>query len=204
MALDYEARGTNEWRRVYGRPRSFDPARGDVLMTQGRADFGCEFEVLDPRFYSGSESGLREVTLTHTGEMTGGFYAPFSAPIATQGGTGQQSGSLTNLGTVDSPAHIVFRGPVTDPRVSSETGWEVGATGHLKHDERLEIDPIRHTVRLYDGDGIGRTAFSRLTRRSQLSSISIPPGTTNVFFSGLDDTNSSTAVIQWRDAYQSF
>lgn len=204
VALDYEARGTNEWRRVYGRPRSFDPATGDVFMTQGRADFGCEFEVLDPRFFSGSESGLREHTLTHESELQGGWTFPARFPLMSQVAVGAREGALTNSGTVDTPVHVVFRGPISDPVVRSGNGWEVGFRGSLRRDERVEIDPVRHTVIKYDGDGRGTNAFSGLTRKSQLSRLSIPPGLTNVFFSGADDTHSSTAVVQWRDAYQSF
>lgn len=204
IPLDYEVNGTHEWRRVYGRPRSFDPPTGDVLMLQGRADFGCEFEVLDPRFFSGADEGLHEHTLTHFGEMTGGIYAPVAAPVATRGTSGSRAGALVNAGTVHTPVHVVFYGPIEDARIRSGTGWEVGFNGSLLYDERVEIDPMAHTVTLYDGDGVGRPAFSRLTRRSQLSEIGIPPGLTNVFFSGIDPTHSSRAVIQWRDAYQSF
>lgn len=203
VALDYEVVGTNGWRRVYGRPRAFDSATGDVLMAQGAAKFGCEFEVMDPRFFSGSESGLHTHTLRHFGEIVGGIIAPVVAPVRTRGGSGARSGALVNDGSTDTPVHVTFTGPVRDPRLSSGEGWEVGFTGRLRSDERVEIDPMRHTVTLYDGDGRGRPAFSQLSRRSQLSRIGIPPGLTNVFFTGLDDTNSSTAVVSWRDAYQS-
>lgn len=203
FALDYEIRGTDEWRRVYGRARQFDPPKGDKFMFQGRADFGAEFEVLDPRFYSGRNVGLHERTLRHYGEMVGGLVTPVVAPVRTVGGTGVREGALFNNGDIDTPVHVTFTGPVRDPLLRSGGRWQVGWEGQLRHDERVVIDPVRHSVTHYDGNGRARSGFDGLTRRSQLSRISIPPGLTNVFFSGVDSTNSSTAVVEWRDAYQS-
>lgn len=201
IGLDYEIRGTNEWRRVYGRPRSFDPANGDVLMLQGAAKFGCEFEVLDPRFYSGGDP--HEHTLTHASELQGGWAFLVAFPLVSQEVVGSRQGALTNAGTRETPVQITFTGPIQNPRLRGSNGWQVGWNGSLLYDERLVIDPISHAVTKYDGDGRGTSAFSGLTRSTQLSRISIPPGLTNVFFSGADETHSSTAVVSWRDAYQS-
>lgn len=204
VALDYEARGTNEWRRVYGRPRTFDPPAGDKFMAQGRADFGMEFEVMDPRHFSGSEQGLHEHTLRHEGEVVGGWYFPAVFPLRSSRPVGQRQGALRNSGDRDTPVHVTFHGPIEDPVLTSATGWHVGVTGRILWDERVEVDPVRHTVTHFDGNGRRRSIFSRLTRRTQLSRLEIPPGLTNVFFSGRDDTQSSTAVVSWRDAYASF
>lgn len=200
--LDYEARGTGEWRRVYGRPRSFDPANGDVLMVQGAAKFGVEFEVLDPRYFSGGDP--HKHTLTHASELRGGWSFPVAFPLRSATTVGTRQGALTNAGTRETPVFIEFTGPITNPRLRGSNGWLVGWNGTLLYDERLVIDPMRHAVTKYDGDGRGVNGFSGMTRSSQLSRISIPPGLTNTFFSGVDETHSSTAVIQWRDAYQSF
>lgn len=200
--LDYEARGTGEWRRVYGRPRMFDPANGDVLMLQGAARFGVEFEVLDPRYFSGGDPERH--TLTHASELQGGWEFPVEFPLVSEEVVGARQGALTNKGTTDTPVFIEFNGPIQNPRLRGSNGWSVGWNGTLLHDERLTLDPVRHAVTKYDGDGRGVPGFSGLTRSSQLSRISIPPGLTNVFFSGVDETHSSTAVVEWRHANQSF
>lgn len=204
VALDYLAGGTQEWRRVYGRPRSFDPPKPDIFMYGGFARFGAEFEVLDPRFFSGSDEGLHEHTLTHEGEVTGGWTFPVTFPLSSPRATGQRQGALTNSGSTDTPVSVTFHGPVVDPRLSSGTGWEVAWRGELLHDERLEIDPMVGVVERVRGDGSRVADFSGFSRTFDPDKVSIPPGLTNVFFSGQDDTQTSSAVVQWRDAYQSF
>ena len=86
-------------------------------------------------------------------------------------------------------------------------GWHVGIRDDvtLRVGEVLEVDPLTGRVQSYfeDTPDARIDRYGALDRRSRLTGIDLSPGSENVFFSGLDETATSFAVIAWREAHAS-
>lgn len=206
VPLEFQAVDDPRWRRVYGRPRRADDPDFGVLMRQGVARVTCDFDVLEPRVFSGGSP--ESVRLNHFPEQSqGGWYAPFVFPLMSERVTGSRAGYLRVGGELPTPATVTFGGPGRAFSLDGSRGWHVGLKQDvsLAWDERLEINPLLGTVQSYFTDAPDRRTnrFGALDRRSTLSRISIDPGEENVFFSAVDDTNDSFAVIEWREAFSS-
>lgn len=204
VPLEYRALDDPRWRRVYGRPRRVDDPSFDILMRLGTGRITCEFQVFEPRVFSGGEPF--ETVLTKIEESSsGGWSTPFRWPLSSEKAAGARAGFLEVGGTEPTPAIITFRGPGSAFSLDGNRGWHVGLKKdvQLAYDECLEIDPLARTVESYFTDDPSRRSprFGALDRRSALSRILLEPGTENVFFSAIDQTNSSSALIQWREAF---
>lgn len=202
VPLDFQAVDDPRWRRVYGRPRRSDNADFGVLMRQGLARVSLEFEVMDPRTFSGGDDGEFSTRIGQVdGSLGGGWVFPISFPVAGGAVAGTRAGSVTVGGDVETPAVIEFYGPGSGLSLDGNRGWHVGLRSDvtLAADEVITIDPLTGTVT----DNFGRHRYGALDRRTPLDGALLRPGTENVFFSAHDETRQAHAVIRWREAFVS-
>lgn len=194
VPLSYEMGG--RWRRVYGRPGQFLGPIGNVLALQGAGKITCDFRVLDPLHYDDAESSVR---LSIVPATTGGLEAPLIGPLTTVRSSAPRAGIVSNSGDAPTPLKVQFNGPVSDPWVRSPNGWEVGLAGTLAYDQTVTVDPLEGTVTRQDGVLVA----GMLSRKTRLSGSLLQPGTTELTFGGTDPTGTASAVLSWRNAYNS-
>jgi len=202
--LEFQTVDDPTWRRVYGRPRQSDDPEFGAMMRSGVGRITCEFKQFEPLVFSGGEPN--ETRLTKLPESSsGGWRTPFRFPLRSERATGSRAGFLSVGGTEPTPPVITFHGPGSSFSLNGNRGWHVGLKSKvvLAYDEHLEIDPLSGTVQSWKDDNPDRRIdrFGALDGRSTLSQILLEPGEENVFFSALDPTNSSSALIQWREAF---
>lgn len=191
--LRYQLGPDEPWRRVYGRPGPITPIKGNVHAKLGVGKMVADFKVHDPRFYADAEQSAK---LTIVPATTGGFKPPFVFPLSTVRSSAARAGYITNAGDADTPAKVVFHGPVSNPWIRAATGWEIGLIGTLAYDETVTIDARAGTV--LRGS---KPAAGMLTRKTRLSRAVIPRGVSELTFGGTDATGTATATVYWRDAY---
>lgn len=191
--LSYELAG--RWRRVYGRPDRYAGINADVLSMVGAGKIECDFRVMDPLYYDETETRL---TLTIVPASTGGLKAPLVGPLSTVRSSAPRAGLVENTGDQPTPLTAVFKGPVTDPWVRAEAGWEIALKGTLAHDQTVTVDARAGTVLR------GSTPVAgMLTRKSRLSTARLPVGTSELAFGGTDLTGTASVELRWRNAYTS-
>ncbi|MFD8470416.1 hypothetical protein ACFV10_35525 [Streptomyces cyaneofuscatus] len=185
-------------KRLYGRLRMEEPEYGRVI--HGYVPLDLEFVATDPGFYADEET-TTEIPL---GWLTGGgFAAPVVAPIYVQSGTtaADRPGWATNAGTGQAWPVIRISGPVANVSViNATTGRRLDLpTLNLAAGQWVEIDtrPGRRTVRRENGGN----ASSLLTPASRIDLFSLPPGVSEMRWTGFDNTNTSRMRLTWRDAY---
>ena len=179
---------------MWGRPRDWSIPEGP-LWAGKRASGELTFERSDSLFYSESRQGTIRLTLFPA--EAGGIIFPVIFPWGSTPG-GPRAGIVDVQGTKPTPARITIHGPVTSPIVTGP-GWRVELRGlKIEHDETVVVD------------GRNRTALKRgasvaqyLTRKSNLTNLSMPPGTHEVTYQGLDRTGTSWAQVTWQPAYSS-
>lgn len=183
-------------RVVYGRPRKFATAL-HMNYQSGYSGATAEFACVDGLFYDAVESS---VTVSLVPPPAGGLVAPLVAPLATVPVV-VRPGLVTTGGLVATWPVITIRGPVTSPVVRMTGLFTLAFNTTLAYDQTLTIDtrPWARTVLRNDG----ATFAGRLTKTSTpLSATRIPPQTsTELVFSGVDLTGTSTVTVAWRDAY---
>lgn len=202
VPLEYQAVDDPRWRRVYGRPRRIDDPNFDIIMRQGNAKITCEFEVMEPRIFTGGDEGEFQVRLGQVEDYRGGGWTfPISFPVVGGAVSGTRVGSITVGGDVPTPAVIEFHGPGRKHALDGNRGWHVGLreSVRLAYDETITIDPLRGTV----VDNFGNPRYGALDKRTDLTGVQLERGTENVFFSALDDTRQGFSVIRWREAHMS-
>src|SRR5699024_9555493 len=132
-------------RYVVGRPRRFTPPTGDLHSQLGRADFMCDFQLIDPRSFGAGEDNTGETVLTLVPESTGGLIAPLVTPLTTTRRGGERAGVIRNPGDAPTPITVTFYGPVANPKLYGD-GWEIGLTGSLAYDEKITVDALGKSV----------------------------------------------------------
>lgn len=181
-----------------GRLRKVDPEYAKVI--HGYVPLDLEFAATDPTFYA-DEDTTTEIPL---GWLTGGgFAAPVVAPIYVQSGTtaADRPGWATNTGT--GPAWPVIRitGPVAAVTVTHvESGRQLKfPTLSLAVGQWIEIDtrPGHRTILRENGGN----ASTLLSPASRIDLFSLPPGQSEIRWTGFDSTNTSRMRLTWRDAY---
>lgn len=196
VPMDYSHDGA-KWFRVYGKPGSLGPVNPDALAHVGVGLVDAEFNQTDTRFFSGTEHLL---TITAVPASVGGLTSPLVAPITTVASGAQRVGALHNEGDLPAPVSVRFYGPCTNPRVFTDKGYEIQYNGTVPWDGWVELDPRQMSVQ--DHRGIDRPG--RLTRRSRLSSLVAPPGSSEWSYQATDETGTSYVELRYRDAYSSF
>lgn len=194
VPLAYEVGG--RWRRVFGRPGAITDPVMDVRARQGAALLVATFRVTDPVFY---DDALTVVRLTIVPESSGGIIAPIIAPISTLANSGRRAGLVDNTGDVASPLTVTFHGPARNPKVVAAAGWEVGIVGTLAYDQSVTVDARAGTVTRNDGASMA----GALTRATQLTKATIPPGSSELTFTAIDATGTAKVDLSWHNAHSS-
>jgi hypothetical protein len=197
QALRYKRPGRTV-KRLYGRVRRIDPEIGQAK--HGYIPLDLEFLGTDPTWYADEE----QVTEIPLGWLTGGgFAAPVTAPIHVQDGTtaADRPGWVTNNGTTDTWPIIRITGPVATVTVTHvPTGRQlVMPTLNLDAGQWIEIDtrPGRCTV-LRENGGTADV----LSPSSRIDEFALPPGQSEMRWTGFDSTITARLRLTWRDAYK--
>lgn len=191
--LMYRRNGVTRF--VYGRPRGFDP-----VPEKGIPDrlirVSLKFDLADTVFYHADTQSL---VLRMVPPSTGGFTAPFTAPIVTES-TGEIQGVTQVVAGSDqaTPVKIRFQGPVSQPYLEGD-GWSVRLNMSLAYDQYVDVDARLYTVQLYPG---GANMAGKLSIDSRLAKARINPFVSeSLVFGGVDPTGTSTATVYWNPAY---
>ncbi|MFM9596227.1 phage distal tail protein [Streptomyces scabiei] len=188
--------GRESTKRLYGRVRRVE------AVSMARAVFGwipvtLEFAATDPRWHGEPED---QVTLPLA--LTGGtgFKAPVTAPITTGvADPTERRGWVTNDGDLPAWPSLKIKGPVVNPRIwITETGRVLDLSLALSENDTLQIDTRPGTRWVLRN---GSNAAYALSAASRLDLFQIPPGTSEVRWTGADYTNSTRLTVSWRDAY---
>ena len=190
------------WYRIYGRPGRFTSIEPNVHAKLGVGRIEMEFIQTKPYTYSSED---RSITINAVPAIQGGITAPIVTPITTSGSGGERAGRVINNGNVNAPMILKFYGPSTNPTIRGDNGFVLTYKGTLAYDQTVTIDPVQHEVRLNTGnDRLGVQVPGRLSRRTRLAGLTTPPGTSEWFYTALDDTGTSRVELITRDAYNSF
>lgn len=182
-------------RRIYGRTRSLSVPTTDLyVLPTARAE--AIFQASDSLVY---DDVAREETLTVLPGSAGGFVFPVTFPWSTVTGGTRQGVIADGGGQVPTPdVEITITGPVARPAVAG-SGWRVELATSLAWDEQVTIYARRRMVLRPSG----ASAAGVLTRASRLADITIPPGPSELSFTGTDSSGTATARVRWRPAYTS-
>ncbi|MEV5129302.1 hypothetical protein AB0K87_02075 [Streptomyces sp. NPDC053705] len=181
-----------------GRLRKAEPEYAQVI--HGYVPLDLEFIATDPTFYADADS-TTEIPL---GWLTGGgFAAPVVAPIFVQSGTtaADRPGWVVNAGTGDAWPIIRITGPVATVTVTHVASGRqlVFPTLNLLAGEWIEIDtrPGYRTITRENGGN----ASTLLSAASRIDLFALPPGQSEMRWTGFDNTNTARMRLTWRDAY---
>lgn len=200
VALEYSTDHGLTWFRVYGRPGLFTGPTPDYLASTGHGQVDAQFHQTDPSHYASDAQSTRIGTVA--GGSRSGWVAPFVFPLVSAATGEERAGRVSNGGDRPTPITVTFRGPCQNPVLRAD-GFEVGYRGSLAHDESVTVDGHMMTAVLRDGAGRSHHVPGRLTRRTRLSRLHVPPGDTDLWLSAIDQTATAYAQITWRDAYTS-
>ncbi|MEU9849264.1 hypothetical protein [Streptomyces sp. NPDC047985] len=186
-------------KRLNGRLRKVDPEYAQVI--HGYVPLDIEFAATDPTLYADEET-TTEIPL---GWLTGGgFKAPVTAPIYVQSGTtaADRPGWVINQGTGDAWPVIRINGPVatvTITHVASGHQLVLPTLNLTSSNQWVEIDtrPGYRTVTRETGGN----AAALLSPTSRIDLFSLPPGQSEMRWTGYDNTNTARMRLTWRDAY---
>lgn len=188
--------GRDGIKRLYGRVRRVE------AVSMAQAVFGwipvtLEFAATDPRWH-GEPEQRAILPLAYTGNS--GFKAPVTAPVTTGvADPEERRGWVVNAGDLPAWPSLTVTGPVVNPRIwITETGRVLDLGLTLGERDVLQIDSRPGTRWVLRNGG---NASSALTAASRLDLFQIPPGTSEVRWTGTDYTNSTRLMVSWRDAY---
>lgn len=184
--------------RAYGRPRDLDIDDTDIF-SQRHAEGTAIFDRSDMFFYGDPDNGGGgQVTLSITPPQAQGLVFPVVFPWGTFKG-GERQGVVVNSGLRPTrDVKITINGTVSNPVVSGD-GWEIQLNTSLAYDRSVTIDARNRTVTRDDGASLA----GKLTRKSRLDKIVVPPGSSEFFFRGTSVDGSATATIRWGSAHTS-
>ncbi|KAB1989807.1 phage distal tail protein [Streptomyces triticiradicis] len=184
-------------KRVLGRIRDVEP----VSMAQavfGWIPLNLVFEVTDP-VWQGEPEQQAMLPLAR-GDDNGGFTAPVTAPITTGvSNPVERPGWAANAGDLPAWPSLKIKGPVVNPRIwITETGRVLDLSLVLGENDTLQIDTRPGTRWVLRN---GANAAYALSASSRLDLFQIPPGKSEIRWTGADYTNSTRLAVSWRDAY---
>jgi hypothetical protein len=183
---------SNVTRRTYGRGRKIMPTYGSVW--QGLVPFTSQFQSADNTWYEDTPQAL---TLTMAPSYAGGLTFPVTPPFQWASQVNSQSNVITNTGSMPTWPVLTFTGPISYPElVYVNTPVTIGYQGIIPSGQSLVIDtrPWARTALLNGASVAGNLSGDPMI------SLQLPPGATEVAFSGQDFTGTSTCLIQWYSA----
>lgn len=203
LPLRYRMAGRT--RRVYGRPRRFDYTT-DNRKFDGYIPVTCDFKVVSELFFDDEEESYPLGQLAPT---TGGFEAPFEAPLTTEEEDAVFPYSFTVGGALPTPGVFDITGPVSDPVIDIDNGdMVIQLVGTIPSGRTVTVDarPWRMIATVRDNnapDDSGSPVPGIISRRTRLPRLMLKPGAHIASFSGIDETGTSTAKVRWRRAHPS-
>ncbi|MGC9539977.1 phage distal tail protein [Streptomyces sp. UG1] len=194
LRLRWPGRAT---RRLYGRLRRLE-ATSTAKTVHGWIPLDLEFAALDPRFHADDASAL---TLALSADGLGGFRAPLVAPLTTGVAIpDERRGWVRNDGDLPAWPSLRITGPCTNPRIRHvESGRVIEMAVALKTGEHIDIE-TRPGTRWVLKDGTGNLAPT-LSAASRLHAFTIPPGTSEIWWTARSYTNTTRLTVTWRAAY---
>jgi len=192
---------------LFGRPRQFTPASLENVAS-GLIPVTCDWQSADHRWYEAAE---QVVTLGSMPDISGGVTWDLTWPV-TWAGEVSAGERLHNTGNADTHPVITFYGPVAtpgvkwiipadpdDPDSTEETRLlSVGLTLTASQSITVDCRPWASTARWDSGGSV-----AGYLRGDRLADMTLPPGLTEVQFSGTDDTGTAQCEIRWRSASSS-
>ncbi|MEU7640952.1 hypothetical protein AB0C11_33625 [Streptomyces sp. NPDC039016] len=189
-------------RRLYGRLRRVE-ATSTATAIHGWIPLDIEFAGLDPRCYEDEASqltlGLDQAALHKPGARAVG--APLRVPAQGDGADPEdRPGWVTNHGITSAWPALRIHGPVAHPRIwNSVTGRVLELDLSLRTGEWVEME-TRPTTCWALRNGTDNVA-NDLTPGSRLDLFAIPPGRSEIGWSGDDPTGTARLDVSWRSAY---
>ena len=180
--------GTGPWfrtARVIGRS-----VPQGIHYTHAPLECSVQFLCADPRRYA---MDAKSATLTLPAE-SGGLDYPLAYPL-TYGTSSGGSRVVSNTGGTSTPPVLTFVGPLTDPVVSSSTGWRLGFALTIGAGESLVVDTAAGTAKL---DGVTDRLYTITTDSSPIERCTLPPGDSTVALTA--PSGAGTVLVAFRDA----
>ncbi|WP_425834195.1 hypothetical protein [Streptomyces fractus] len=188
-------------RRMYGRLRRME-ATSTTTAINGWIPLDIEFAGLDPRWYADEAShltlGLDQAARPGRSRAVD---EALGAPACDTGADpDDRPGWVTNHGDAASPSSLRITGPVINPRIwNTVTGRVLDLDIELRAGEWVDIETRPGTCwALRNGTG---NAAGVLLAPSRLDLFTIPPGRSEIAWSGQDLTGTARLDITWRSAY---
>ena len=179
-------------RMVYGRPRRISGLKPDFMGQKGIQKIVAEFQLADSFVYEGGSINTARIDMIP--QAGGGLTTPITTPIKTVWSTGYTEDTISVGGDANPPFTVLIHGPVTDPYVSG-TGWKIALKGTLAYDRYITVN-TRTLEAKWDN---GTNASNMLATNSSLGTR-LTVGDQRVAFGGSDDSYTSYAEVQWRNA----
>lgn len=184
-------------RRVYGRPRNFDPIHNGIAGGATEATF--EFHTSDQYYYDDQE---RAITVQLVPPPEGGLTFPATAPLVFAD-DGENQGTIGDVGgEAPTPFQVLLEAngsPLTNPKVYGDNFF-LDLRTTIPHDGWVLIDTRKRTALRENGTSVA----GGLTRVSRLSEARLLPGNERLVFSGVNPGGTARATLTWRPAYNGF
>lgn len=182
-------------RRVYGKPRRFATTL-DTRLGQGYTEILADFQRADALYYDDEE---RVATLFSVPQGGTGFVTPIVSPLTTLEPAQPLLASVSPGGDALAAFEVEFKGPISNPRLVSENGWEVGLRGNLANGERITVrtHPWWYDARKSNGADVS----GRITPATRLTRARLDPAGESLRLLGVDSTGLSRATLRWRPAH---
>ncbi|MEU7609556.1 hypothetical protein [Micromonospora sp. NPDC049204] len=191
---ELRARYAGRERVIYGRPRRC--AVDYRFASQGVVSAVADFATTGDCWFG---STVQSVTAALAAGSGGGLLAPLSAPL-TSTSTSDRSVAAIVAGRLPAWPVITIQGPVTTPVVELVGLWRIELRTTLAYDQSAVIDTRPWVLSVLRSGG-GSLAGAVSPHSSRLTDMSIPPGTWEVAFRGVDETGTSTASITWQETH---
>lgn len=184
-------------RRLYGRLRRVE-ATSTANTVNGWIPLDIQFVAHDPRFHDDDASSL---TLALSATGLGGFRAPLVAPLTTGVAIpDERRGRLNNAGNLPAWPTLRITGPCTNPRIRHvQSGRVVELSVSLGTGEHIDVE-TRPGTRWVLKNGTTNLA-PYLSAASRLDTFTIPPGTSELWWTARNYTNSTRLAVTWRSAW---
>lgn len=184
-------------RRLYGRLRRVEAA-STAKALHGWIPLDIEFAALDPRFHADEPSAL---TLALSADGLGGFRAPLVAPLTTGVAIpDERRGRLHNEGDLPAWPSIRITGPCSNPRIRHvQTGRVLELAVSLASGEYIDVE-TRPGTRWALRNSTGNLTPA-LSVASRLDTFTIPPGSSELWWTARNYTGATRLTVTWRAAY---
>lgn len=182
-------------RQCYGRPR-----RCSTEHTKPRSAFmvaTADFQTIDDLWY---DPAVNSTNVGLIPPASGGFTAPFTAPITVLSNT-SQFGGISVGGTIRTWPVITIRGPITNPIIELVGEWIMSMSIVIAAGSSITLDtrPWARTVLNQSGGSVA----GALNRSTRLDRMALDPGDHTASFRGTDLTGTANMTIAWNNAYVS-